>query len=267
MSERSRSASRLPPLALLPTLRTTTPSEEGGRVDADPLWISGGRRGGPCIGGPTTPPRGPKGPRRRGIGSARSTAFVSTTLVLLLLAALFSLAAGVKAEGPGVAAGPSDGSNLTLAVQLAFHNASSNQTVPVAQTLGAVIFFNGSDLEPFDNFTLQNHGNYTLSDFSGENLTGISTVLVDAYPPPSCPRCPSQQAEDDYASQGGTFAVNLTFSSPPSGSLPPPSGSVPTAGDPFPVFLQLVAVGVFGAIAYLLLTGGRKVLAPVTAED
>lgn len=184
------------------------------------------------------------------------------TLVVLLLVAAVSLAGTVGGARASVASSPADASNLTLQVNLAVYNATTNQSVPVSQTLGAVIFLNASAGQAFDNFTLSNNGNYTTSDFGGFNLSSISTVLVDAYAPPRC-GCSDVQQEFDNLSGTPTLSLNAVFE--PNGTsigvlLPPPNTG--PAASPFPLFLQLVGVGVLATLAYFVVVGLRKLLAP-----
>ncbi len=255
------------PVPLLLPWSTTPDGGSEGHADLAPS--TRGRRGGPRTGGPETPfPHfpGPAGPRQA-LRSRRSVGGVRGCLAVLLLVAAAALA-GATAEGRAVSRAelPSGVSTLTFPVTLGLFNATTNATTPVPQTLGAVLFLETSDLQPYDDFLFQNGQTYTPSDFPGVYLNNLTSVFVDLYPPPGC-NCSGFQAAFEDLNGSPTLSLNAVFlPNATSPSLPPPPPAGP-ATSPFPLFLQLVGVGVFAALTYAAVVGLRKLLAPLTSGD
>ncbi len=261
------SGSSLAPLPLLASLNGTTPSGEEGRAEpVRPPWTRDpAERGGPRTGGPTTPPRPqplPAGiPRRRRPLTAVPAVALALCLALPLLPA--SSASPLPLHPALVADGP------TFQVFLSFHNSSSNSTVPVPQAVADFLFINGTDLEPIENLSVSNGANYTYADFAGMNLTNVSTVLVLGHPLSGSPNATGAQAEVDNVSSQTSVAVDLVWTSSSSLILPPPTGNGSLSPPPpaFPLFLQLVGVGLFLAFTLLLVAGLRKIVGDHGEED
>ncbi len=254
-------------LPLLASLNATTPSGEEGRAEpVRPPWTRDpAERGGPRTGGPTTPPRPqpiPAGiPRRRKPLTAVPAVALALCLALPLLpassASPLPLHPALSADGP------------TFPVFLSFHNSSSNSTAPVAQAVADFLFINDTDLEPVENFSVSNGANYTYSDFAGMNLTNVSTVLVLGHPLSGLPGATEAQAEVDNVSTQSSVVIDLVWTSSSPTILPPPSGNGSLSPPPpaFPLFLQLVGVGLFLAFTLLLVAGLRKIVGDNGEED
>ena len=258
-------------LPLLPSLLRTTPGAEEGRAEpVRPPWTRDpAERGGPRTGGPANPP-GPQPlpagiPRRRKPFGPGPAVALALGLVLALLLALLpvSSAAPLPLHPGSSADGP------IFQVFLSFHNSSSNSTAPVSQAVADLLFINDTDLEPVENFTLSNGANYTYSNFTGMNLTNVTSVLVVGHPLTGFPRATPAQTEIDNLSSQSTVALDLVWASSSPSTLPPPSGNGSLSPPPpaFPLFLQLVGVGLFLAFTLLLITGIRKIVGDHGEED
>ncbi len=247
-------------LPLLPSLLRTTPGAEEGRAEPiRPPWTRDpAERGGPRTGGPTNPP-GPQPlpagiPRRRKPFGPGPAVALALGLVLALLpvssAAPLPLHPGSSSDGP------------IFQVSLSFHNSSSNSTAPVSQAVADLLFINDTDLEPVENFTLSNGANYTCSNFTGMNLTNVTSVLVVGHPLTGFPRATPAQTEIDNLSSQSTVALDLVWTSSSYPSPPPPTtnGSFSPPPPAFPLFLQLLGVGLFLAFASLLVAGLWKIV-------
>ena len=254
-------------LPLLASLQGTTPGGEEGRAEpVRPPWTRDpAERGGPCTGGPTTPPRPqpiPAGiPRRR-----RPLTTVPALALALCLALPFLPASSASPLPPHLlpdAAGP------TFQVFLSFHNSSSNSTAPVSQAVADFLFINDTDLEPVENFSVSDGANYTYSDFAGMNLTNVSTVLVLGHPLSGFPAATGPQVEVDNVSSRSSVAIDLVWTSSSLSILPPPNGNGSLSPPPpaFPLFLQLVGVGLFLAFTLLVVAGFRKIVGDHGEED
>ncbi|MDE1820936.1 MAG: hypothetical protein KGJ23_11215 [Euryarchaeota archaeon] len=157
----------------------------------------------------------------------------------------------------------------TFQVFLSFHNSSSNSTVPVSQAVADFLFLNETDLEPVENFSVSNGANYTYSDFAGMNLTNVSTVLVLGHPLSGLPGATEAQVEVDNVSSQSSIAIDLVWTNSSPSIPPPPSGNGSLSPPPpaFPLFLQLVGVGLFLAFTLLLVAGLRKIVGDHGEEE
>jgi hypothetical protein len=252
-------------LQLLPLL--TTPDREGEHAVLAPS--TGGTRGGPRTGGPITPPRPqpvPAGiPRRR----KPFVAVPAAALALLLLTPITPLVSA--ALTPPLPLHPaSSSSGPTIQVSLSYLNWTSNSSVPVSQALANFLFINASWAVPIENFTLSDGWSYTLSNFSGMNLTDVDSILVYGDPPTAYPNATPALADLENVTGQTTIGLNLVWSNANSsistpgianGTLlfpPPPS---------FPLFLTLVGIGLFLALSSLVVGGLWKVVGASREEE
>ena len=123
-------------------------------------------------------------------------------------------------------------------------NCTQPRTI-VPTALADIVFVNNTDIEGFDNYTLDSGHAYTYNDFAavGLNLTNVSEVVVMAHPPSFCPGSVLQE-DDVNVSLGGFYFVNITFGPVNTSGiiiLPLPPSS---PGPILPVFVQLVGIGV-----------------------
>ena len=254
-------------LPLLASLQGTTPGGEEGRAEpVRPPWTRDpAERGGPCTGGPTTPPR-PQ-PMPAGIPRRRKPLTTVPAVALALCLALPLLPASSASPLPLHPSLAADGP--TFQVFLSFHNSSTNSTVPVSQAVADFLFINDTGLEPVENFSVSNGANYTYSDFAGLNLTNVSTVLVLGHPLSGFPGATEAQAEVDNISSQTKVAIDLVWTSSSPSILPPPNGNGSLSPPPpaFPLFLQLVGVGLFLAFTLLVVAGLRKIVGDHGGED
>ena len=253
-------------LQLLPLL-SAAPSGEG--EHAVLASSTGGTRGGPRIGGPITPPRPqplPAGiPRRR----RPFVAVPAAAFALLLLSPIVPMVSATLP--PLLPLHPSSSSSgPTFQVSLSFLDSSTNASVPVSQALANFLFINDSWTVDIENFSLSNGWAYTLSNFSGMNLTSVNSILVYGTPPTEYPNATPALADLENVSNQTSIPLDLVWSNA-SASVSTPWGSNGSLlfppPPPFPLFLTLVGIGVFLALASLVVGGLSKVVGASREEE
>lgn len=267
-------AGRFPPapggglsLPLLPSLLRTTPGEDEGRAEpVYPPWTRDpAEHGGPRTGGPTTPAR-PE-PLPAGIPRRRKPLAVEPAVALPLILALALLpCSSASPVSPALDVRPCDGPNFQ--VSLALLNSTRNVSTPVSSALIDLFFVNNSSAEPIENFSVSNGGSYAISDFSGLNLTNVTNVIVGASNLTGFPNSTLPLVEVDNLTSSSNVTLDLVWVNETTGFVPIWSnGTFVVPPPPFPLFLQLVGVGLFLAFSFLVVLGLSRVVSAGPEDD
>ena len=163
---------------------------------------------------------------------------------------------------PGGEASPTPLARSPWSLDVSLNCTQSKSVVPSA--LADIVFVNTTDIEGFDNYTLDSGHAYDYNDFAavGLNLTNVSEVVVMAHPPSSCPGSVLQE-NDLNVTRGGSYFVNVTFGPVNTSGvvvLPlPPSAPGPI----LPLFVPLVGVGVVALAFWFYVIALRRTTAGV----